>query len=89
MYLKALQLLDETQTKRLKSIYLDSDLAMNADLIAEVKDLLAKSYVKVHAEELKLVYQQLAMSHLDALSVDAEKKIPLRELAESLLNRSV
>ena len=89
LYRKALQLLDETQTKRLKSIYLDSDLAMNADLIAEVKDLLAKSYVKVHAEELKLVYQQLAMSHLDALSVDAEKKIPLRELAESLLNRSV
>jgi len=89
LYLKALKLLNNEQSARLKRIYLDPDIEMNDRLISEVKSLLEKSYVKVHAEELKLVYQQLALSHLDAISVSEEKKKPLRGLAQYLLNRNV
>ena len=89
LYLKALQLLSEEQAARLKAIYLNKDVKMDKSLIAEAKDLLEKSYVKVHAEELKLVYQQLASSHLDALGVEDSKKQQLRGLAEALLHRSV
>lgn len=89
LYLKALELLGELQIARLKEIFLDSKIEMDQSRIDEVKDLFTKSHVKVHAEELKLVYQQLALSHLAAVSVNDEKKTTLRRLAESLLNRKV
>lgn len=89
LYLKSLELLSETEKKRLEEIYTTPNLEMNEALESEVKNLLSQSHVKVHAEELKLVYQQLAMSHLDAVNVSEGKKKSLRNLAESLLNRSV
>lgn len=89
LYLKALELLGNEQSARLKKIFLDPEIQMNDTLISEAKSLLEKSHVKVHAEELKLVYQQLALSHLDAVSVSEEKKNPLRELAQYLLNRNL
>lgn len=89
LYLKSLDLLSESQASRLRSIYLDQNIIMDETLISEAKDLLTKSFVKVHAEELKLVYQQLALSHLAAIQVPEQNKTPLRELADSLLNRTV
>ncbi len=89
LYLKSLELLNESQANRLRSIFLDQNLDMDDALVAEVKELLQISHVKVHAEELKLVYQQLSLSHLSAIQVPDEQKIPLQELAHSLLNRTV
>jgi geranylgeranyl diphosphate synthase type II len=89
LYLKSLELLSETQANRLRSIFLDQHLVMDDKLITEVKELLRISHVKVHAEELKLVYQQLALSHLATIQVSEEQKIPLKDLANSLLNRTV
>ena len=89
LYIKALELLSEQEASRLRQIYTTEGLVMDATHIAEAKSLITSSHVKVHAEELKLVYQQLALSHLDAIQVTAERKTALKELADYLLNREV
>ena len=89
LYLKALELLSADQSKRLKTVYNDDTIEMDDATVDEVKDLLTSSHVSVHAQELKLVYQQLAMSHLDAVSVSEDKKGTLRGIAEYLLDRKV
>jgi len=87
LYLKSLQLLSKDQAAEMKSLFEDENEIGEQELIDKVTDLFSKAHVKVHAEELKLVYQQLAMSHLDAVDVREEKKTVLREFAKKLLNR--
>ncbi len=85
LYLKSLELLNEAQATRLEEIY-NNDAEVSVE---EIKELFAQAHVNVHAQELKLVYQQLAMSHLAAVSVDESRKVILRDLAEKLLNRKI
>ncbi len=88
LYLKSLDLLSEAEVLELKSLYNSSTEVKDDDeLIANVKRLLKIAHVDIHAEELKLVYQQLAFSHLEAVSVSSDKKEPLKMLATQLLNR--
>lgn len=87
LYLKALELLSKDEAQKLRDLFIN-DRAMEEKDITEAKDLLVRSHVKVHAEELKLVYQQLALSHLAAVDVPQEKKQILFGLANNLLNRS-
>ncbi len=90
LYLKSLELLSESQVERLKSLFaLDYTIVNEATHIEEVRNLYNKAFVNVHADETKLVYQQLAFSHLDAISVNKEKTEILRSFAEKLLNRKV
>ena len=85
LYLKSLELLSEVQSDRLREIF-DSETEVPVE---EVKDLFATAHVNIHAQELKLVYQQLAMSHLAAVGVDESRKVVLTNLAEKLLNRNL
>lgn len=88
LYLKSLELLSEKQADRLKALFDTNYKITNQEAhINEVKDFYNKAYVQVHAEETKLVYQQLGFSHLDAVSVVDEKKAVLRNFATKLLNR--
>lgn len=87
LYLKALELLSEEKAGRLLSLYTGEEQLDDESRIDQVTALFREAHVEVHAQELKLVYQQLAMSHLDAVSVDEEKKTVLRRFAGELLNR--
>lgn len=90
LYLKSLELLSETQVNRLKELFApDYDIVNEEAHIDEVTDLYNKAFVNVHADETKLVYQQLAFSHLDAISADKTKTEVLKQFAEKLLNRKV
>ncbi len=87
LYLKSLELLSPTQAKRLKDLYLGQQENADAEQIKEVKNLFRAAHVNVHCEELKLVYQQLAMSHLEALSVSYDRKQILKAFANKILDR--
>ena len=78
----------EEQCDRLRALYKpDLDIADN-ERINEVTALFKAAHVGVHCDELKLVYQQLAHSHLEAVGVDRTKKSILKDFADQLLNRS-
>jgi len=90
LYLKSLELLSEAQVTRLRELFdLDYNVINEEGHIDEVRGLYNKAFVNVHADETKLVYQQLAFSHLDAVSVDNSKTEVLRTFAQKLLNRKV
>ena len=89
LYLKALELLSKEESARLEKIFNDDSIEMDDNIVNEVKGLLKASHVSVHAQELKLVYQQLGLSHLAAVSVSEDKKQTLTGIAEYLLNRTV
>jgi geranylgeranyl diphosphate synthase type II len=87
LYLKSLELLSESQTNRLKELYAVDGKMITEDQVEEVTALFRAAHVDVHCEELKLVYQQLAFSHLDTVSVSEDKKSVLRTFAEVLMGR--
>lgn len=87
LYLKSLELLSASQSERLRALYSGSIEISEEDKIQEVLQLYKAAHVGVHCDELKLVYQQLAFSHLDAVSVSADKKSVLRTFAEELMGR--
>lgn len=88
LYLKSLDLLSRDEAALLKSLYSETSEVEGDELIKQVTNLFQKAHVDVHAQELKLVYQQLAMSHLEAVSVAEEKKAELITFAEKLLDRT-
>ncbi len=89
LYLKSLELLGEEDSLRLRSIFTENiQFETEEALIKEVKGLFENCHVKVYAQQLKENYQQLALSHLDTVGVDDDKKYVLRNLAEQLLNRA-
>jgi len=87
LYLKSLELLSASQSDRLKALYSGTLDISDEEKVYEVLQLFQAAHVSVHCDELKLVYQQLAFSHLDAVSVDSEKKSVLRTFAEELMGR--
>lgn len=87
LYLKSLELLNEEEAAKLQAIFGMEKLGDNE--VEEVKKLFKTAHVDVHAQELKLVYQQLATSHLAAVSVSPDKKQMLSDLSEKLLNRNI
>ncbi len=87
LYLKSLELLNKEEAARLKAIFRMEKLG--PDEVQEVKKLYKTAHVDVHAQELKLVYQQLATSHLAAVSVSTDKKQMLSDLSVKLLNRNI
>ncbi|MBT8191634.1 MAG: polyprenyl synthetase family protein [Saprospiraceae bacterium] len=86
LYLKALELLSEKEAERLKRLFVQKDLS-DDELVQEVMDLYKRAHVLVHAQELKLVYHQLALSHLDAISIENDRKKILRDFSNELLSR--
>ncbi len=86
LYLKALELLSASQSARLREIF-SSKTELIAEEVTEVIDLFRTAHVKVHAEELMLVYHQLAISHLDAVAVPKERKQVLEQFTATLIQR--
>ena len=87
LYLKSLELLSTSQVERLKELY-SLDYSINEqEKIEEVLALYKAAHVGVHCDELKLVYKQLAYSHLAAVSLSDEQKQVLKSFAEALLDR--
>ena len=89
LYLKSLELLSESESQQLRQLFSQESELDGDKLIEEVKSLFRTAHVDVHAQELKLVYQQLAMSHLNAVKVSDDKKTILRTFAEQLLDRKL
>lgn len=88
LYLKSLELLSMDESETLRVLYSDSTEKTGDELVDQVVQLFKISHVDVHAQELKLVYQQLAFSHLKALQLDEERKVPLMNFAKELLDRT-
>lgn len=88
LYLKSLELLSDLEAETLRQLYAHEEITDEAAHIAKVKALFKTAHVNVHAEELKLVYQQLAFSHLDALTIEDKRKKVLNLFANQLLNRA-
>ena len=87
LYLKALQLLSKQEAKVLFDLYHDNTLE-ESDKISQVIDLFERSFVKLHAEELKHGYRDLALSHLAALDLPEEKTTTLLEMVQFLQDRA-
>jgi len=87
LFLKSLELLSKAQANRLRQLYAVEGDPLSEGQVAEVTSLFRAAHVNVHCEELKLVYQQLAFSHLDAVNVDNEKKSIIRVFAQELIER--
>ena len=88
LYLKSLELLSRKEAEELLDLYSGRNNLKGDELIERVKHLFKTAHVEVHAQELKMVYQQLAMSHLDAIDVAEDKKQELKVFAENLLDRN-
>ncbi len=87
LYLKSLELLSSIEADELRNIFLD--LSGGETDMERVLELYGSAHVDVHAHELKLVYQQLAESHLQAVNVDQDRKSILFEFSKKLLDRDV
>ncbi|MDR2906705.1 MAG: polyprenyl synthetase family protein [Bacteroidales bacterium] len=86
LYLKALELANDDQSKRLKhyfsSIDFDADEKFNA-VLSIYNDL----HISEHTKSEMQKYQGMAMNALAQISVSEQAKQPLRMLAEDLLTR--
>jgi len=87
LYLKSLELLSESDSSRLKQLYTEDLDIDDQEFITEVTQLFNSAHVKTYAQELKLSYQQLAFSHLDAVVFSNDRKEVVREFAIKLLDR--
>ena len=87
LYLKSLDLLSDELSQKLRSLFNDFHEISDEELIDQVKGLFEKAHVRIHAQELKLVYQQLALSHLDAVTQSGIDTSVLKTFAEKLLDR--
>jgi len=88
LYLKSLELLSDAQSSELRSLFQQNDLP-EAKKIDRVTELFEAAFVKVHAEELKNNYRDLALSHLTATGIPVENQKTLLELVDFLQTRDV
>ena len=87
LYLKALELADENDRKRLQrhfSMRIDHD---EEEKIAEVKKIYDRLHVKEEVERVMMDYDRKAFALLDSIAVPEEKKKHLRTYAEMLSGR--
>jgi len=87
LVLKTLEIADTEDKEHLQELLKDSGM-QHSEKIHKVVDLFQKYQIKEKANKLKLEYQERAMENLKAVAVSAERKIRLKELANSLLNRT-
>lgn len=87
LYLKALELADEKDRKRLQRYFtmrVDHD---EDEKIAEVKKIYDRLHVKEEVERVMLDYDRKAFALLDSINIPEEKKKHLRTYAEMLSGR--
>ena len=88
LLLKAMELADEGDKKFMSSIVADegADSLMQVTVVREIFD---KLHVKSVALEEVRKYHDTGMGHLDALKADPARKVLLKQMAETLLNREI
>jgi len=88
LYLKALELADETTGERLKRIYNENNLFEN-EKVTKVKEIFENLDVLKHTEDLIYELTENAMDHFNALSISKNKLSEVKKLAEYLLKRNL
>jgi len=86
LFLKSLELIEERKRADFIKLY-NSDIQQEFDKVKKVKKVFDEMYVLHYAQQLKENYEQLAKSHLDAVSVHEENKTTLMEIFEMLMVR--
>lgn len=84
LYVYMLQELKETEKEEFIKIYNSEG---DTDKIDQVKDLFEKTNIRSIAKTEQDRYYDLAMTHLDSVSVDTSKKSKLLEVASNLIFR--
>lgn len=84
LYLKALQLANESQRKQLIQLF---SVLNNENKVDEVKSIFSDLNIQKHTVDLIKAYYTKAMKHLDAINSD--KKEPLFNFAEKIKERIV
>ena len=82
LYLKALQLADESQRKQLIQLF---SVLENEHKVDEVKSIFTDLNIQKHTVDLIKAYYTKAMKHLDVINSD--KKEPLFNFAEKIKER--
>lgn len=83
LYLKALQISDHSTKLKLKNLYKSTD---ECDAkVDKVKNIFVDLNIKKHTLDLMKAYYIKAMKHLDA--IDSDKKSPLIDFADKLMQR--
>lgn len=86
LYLKSLELIEDRRKADFIKLY-SSDIQQEFDKVKKVKKIFDEMYVLHYAQQLKENYEQLAKSHLDAVSVSDDKKVTLNEIFDMLMER--
>ena len=87
LYLKAMELAGEQNRNQLQDLIQEDELPPQKKVQA-VKELYEQLGVPEATEHLRNEYYQAAMQNLDSIPVAEARKIPLRHLAEFLMQRS-
>ena len=82
LYLKALQLANESQRKQLIQLFSEVE---NESKVDEVKSIFSDLNIQKHTVDLIKAYYTKAMKHLD--SINSDKKEPLFKFAERIKER--
>jgi len=83
LYLKALQISDLSTKLKLKKLYISEN--ENDTKVEKVKKIFVDLNIKKHTLDLMKSYYIKAMKHLDA--IDSDKKSPLIDFADKLMQR--
>ena len=83
LYLKAIQISDLSTKLKLKKLYKSEN--ENDTKVEKVKKIFVDLNIKKHTLDLMKAYYIKAMKHLDA--IDSDKKSPLIDFADKLMQR--
>ena len=87
LYLKSIELLLPHEVEELKSMY-QSNALPDSQKIEKVTKLFDSAFVKIHAEELRNTYRDLALSHLAALGLADGRDATMLQIVEYLNSRN-
>ncbi len=88
LYLKSLELANDSQRKLLERLFAEKTLAnTKEDKIEQVLQIYNDTHVRIHAQELMNTYRDLAFSHLEAINIEEKYKSSLKTLGNYILER--
>jgi geranylgeranyl diphosphate synthase type II len=87
LYLKALELCDQEQRKKLQTLYLNPDIDP-VKKFTEVKSIFDAIQIDTVVDEVMTAYYKKAMECLDKIKVNTDRKQILRGLAEQMYGRN-
>jgi geranylgeranyl diphosphate synthase type II len=86
LYLKALELADDEDNRKLRWFYSDNDYQVN-DKVGEVKKIFDKLNVREHTIKLIDVYHDRALDCLKKINADEKDKKVTRDFTGKLMER--